>query len=84
MVIRSIQGNCPSNVTGNLAINPLGLGAADFQYTIPSGIAPGQYIIAWLWVNKIGNREFYINCGPATIVAAKKKRYELKSKVFKR
>ena len=75
MVIHSIQGNCPSNVTGNLPDDAAGAGAATFDYTIPQGIAPGQYTIAWAWVNKIGNREFYMNCGPATITAAAKKRY---------
>jgi hypothetical protein len=84
MVIHSIQGGCPSNVTGNLPDDASGLGAADFQYTIPSGISPGQYTIAWSWVNKIGNREFYMNCGPATIVAAKKKRYAPEPKVSRR
>jgi hypothetical protein len=84
MVIHSIQGNCPSNVTGNLDSDASGLGAAVFQYTIPAGIAPGQYTIAWSWVNKIGNREFYMNCGPATIVAAKKKRYAPEPKISKR
>jgi hypothetical protein len=84
MVIHSIQGNCPSNVTGNLPDDASGLGAAVFQYTIPAGIAPGQYTIAWSWVNKIGNREFYMNCGPATITAAKKKRYAPEPKVSKR
>src|SRR2546423_894740 len=84
MVIHSIQGNCPSNVTGNLPDDAAGLGAADFQYTIPTGIAPGQYTIAWSWVNKIGNREYYMNCGPATIIAPKKKRYAPEPKVSKR
>ena len=75
MVIHSIEGNCPSNVTGNLPDDAAGSGAATFDYTIPQGIAPGQYTIAWAWVNKIGNREFYMNCGPATVAAAAKKRY---------
>lgn len=75
MVIHSIEGGCPSNVTGNLDANPAGTGAAQFQYTVPEGVEPGQYTIAWSWVNKVGNREFYMNCGPATITAAKKKRY---------
>jgi hypothetical protein len=83
MVIQSVQGNCPSNVTGNLPDDASGLGAADFQYTIPAGISPGQYTIAWSWVNKVGNREFYMNCGPATIVAAKK-RYAPAAPVSKR
>ena len=81
MVIQSIQGNCPSNVTGNLPDDASGTGAAVFQYTVPQGIAPGQYTIAWSWVNKIGNREFYMNCGPATITAASKKRYAPEPKV---
>jgi hypothetical protein len=84
MVIHSIQGNCPSNVTGNLPDDASGLGAAVFQYTIPTGIAPGQYTIAWSWSNKIGNREFYMNCGPATITAPTKKRYAPAPKVSKR
>jgi hypothetical protein len=84
MVIHSIQGNCPSNVTGNLDADASGTGAAVFQYTIPAGIAPGQYTIAWSWVNKVGNREFYMNCGPATVVAAKKKRYAPAPSVSKR
>ena len=75
MVIHSIEGNCPSNVTGNLDTDATGTGATVFQYTVPEGITPGQYTIAWSWVNKVGNREFYMNCGPATITAAKKKRY---------
>ena len=41
MVIHFIQGGCPSNVTGNLAGDASSLGAAVFQYTIPSGISPG-------------------------------------------
>ncbi|RMD41122.1 hypothetical protein DV735_g3971, partial [Chaetothyriales sp. CBS 134920] len=75
MVIKSIEGGCPSNVTGNLPADANGNGAAVFEYTVPEGIEPGQYTIAWSWVNKVGNREFYMNCGPATISAAKKKRY---------
>ena len=81
MVIHSIEGGCPSNVTGNLDADPSGQGAADFQYTIPEGVAPGDYTIAWSWVNKIGNREFYMNCGPATVTAPKKKRYAPAQKI---
>ena len=75
MVIKSLEGGCPADVAGNLPANADGTDAATFQYTIPQGIAPGEYTIAWSWVNKIGNREFYMNCGPATITAAAKKRY---------
>jgi hypothetical protein len=75
MVIKSIEGGCPSSAAGNLKEDANGSGADTFQYTIPEGIAPGDYTIAWTWMNKIGNREFYMNCGPATVTAAKKKRY---------
>lgn len=75
MVIKSIEGGCPADVAGNLATDPSGSGASTFQYTVPAGISPGQYTIAWTWVNKVGNREFYMNCGRADITAAKKKRY---------
>jgi hypothetical protein len=76
MVIKSLEGGCPADVVGNLS--PADASAPDpttFTYTIPQGIAPGDYTIAWSWVNKVGNREFYMNCGPATITAATKKRY---------
>lgn len=58
MVIKSIEGGCPASVAGNLPADPNGSGASTFQYTIPDGISPGQYTIAWSWLNKIGNREF--------------------------
>lgn len=84
MVIHSIEGNCPSNVTGDLPDNADGTGAAVFQYTIPDSIKPGEYTIAWSWVNKIGDREFYMNCGPATVVAGFQKRYAPAPKKSKR
>lgn len=84
MVIHSIEGGCPSNVTGNLDADAAGTGAATFDYTIPDTISPGEYTIAWSWVNKIGNREFYMNCGPASISGASKKRYAPAPKVSKR
>lgn len=84
MVINSIEGGCPTNTSGNIDGGATGTEAAVFQYTIPEGISPGQYTIAWSWINKVGNREFYMNCGPATITASKKKRYAPAPKVEKR
>lgn len=74
-VIHSIMGGCPANVPGNLPENPNGNGATTFHFSIPDGIAPGQYTLAWTWLNRIGNREFYMNCAPINVVAASKKRY---------
>jgi hypothetical protein len=86
MVIKSIEGGCPANVPGNLPEDPNGAGASTFQFAVPEGIAPGDYTIAWAWLNKIGNREFYMNCGPATIVASRtrKRHATLKLDSFRR
>ena len=76
MVIKSIEGGCPAPAgIGNCGTSPTDSCASTFEYTIPEGIAPGKYTIAWSWINHTGNREFYMNCGPATVVGSKKKRY---------
>lgn len=76
MVIKSIEGGCPAPAgIGNCGTLASDTCASTFDYTIPEGIAPGKYTIAWSWINHTGNREFYMNCGPATVVAPKKKRY---------
>ncbi|ETI24548.1 hypothetical protein G647_03917 [Cladophialophora carrionii CBS 160.54] len=84
MVIKSIIGGCPDAFPGNLNGDASSTESATFQYTIPEGIAPGDYTIAWTWFNHIGNREMYMNCGPMTVTAAKKKRYAPAPKVSKR
>ncbi|PLB51949.1 hypothetical protein P170DRAFT_422879 [Aspergillus steynii IBT 23096] len=67
MVIKSIEGGCPVNAEGNLPENPDGSGSTEFKYTIPDGIEPGKYTLAWTWFNRIGNREMYMNCAPVTV-----------------
>ncbi|OAP61527.1 hypothetical protein AYL99_03730 [Fonsecaea erecta] len=81
MVIKSIEGGCPASAPGNIGDDPNGTGASTFQFTIPEGIAPGDYTLAWSWLNKIGNREYYMNCAPLTVTASKKKRYAPAPKV---
>jgi hypothetical protein len=66
-VIHSVVGGCPSNVTGNLPENPEGEGAATFPVTMPDSIPDGRYTFAWTWINKVGNREFYMNCAPVQV-----------------
>jgi hypothetical protein len=66
-VIHSVVGGCPSNVTGNLDQNPDGTQAATFPVTMPNNIPDGQYTFAWTWLNKVGNREFYMNCAPIQV-----------------
>jgi hypothetical protein len=66
-VIHSVIGGCPSNVTGNLEENAEGHGAATFPVTMPDNIPDGRYTFAWTWINKVGNREFYMNCAPVQV-----------------
>ncbi|MCJ1291015.1 hypothetical protein MMC34_002557 [Xylographa carneopallida] len=73
-VIYSILGGCPVDAAGNLPEDPNGNGATKFQFSIPEGISPGKYTLAWTWFNKIGNREMYMNCAPVTVTAAAGKR----------
>lgn len=69
-VIHSVVGGCPSNVTGNLEENPNGHGAATFPVTMPENMPDGRYTFAWSWLNKVGNREFYMNCAPVQVGTA--------------
>lgn len=73
-VIYSIIGGCPTGASGNIGGDPNGSGASKFQYSIPEGIAPGEYTLAWTWFNKVGNREMYMNCAPVTVTGGSKKR----------
>lgn len=73
-VIYSIIGGCPAGAPGNLGSDPNSSGASKFEFSIPEGIAPGEYTLAWTWFNKIGNREMYMNCAPVTVTGASKKR----------
>ncbi|KKY23698.1 putative dna-directed rna polymerase [Phaeomoniella chlamydospora] len=82
-VIHSIEGGCPSNVSGNLDADPNGSGAATFEFSIPDGIATGEYTLAWTWFNKVGNREMYMNCAPVTVSSGSSKRDNIKAPISK-
>ncbi|KAK1778235.1 hypothetical protein QBC45DRAFT_414824 [Copromyces sp. CBS 386.78] len=67
-VIHSIEGGCPAkNTEGNLPENPDLATPFGYQFPIPGDIPTGNATIAWTWLNKIGNREFYMNCAPVTL-----------------
>ncbi|VBB75972.1 Putative protein of unknown function [Podospora comata] len=68
-VLHSIQGGCPArNQAGNILPDNAALeGVDNYEYTIPADIPTGNATIAWTWVNKVGNREFYMNCAPVSI-----------------
>ncbi|KAL8823023.1 MAG: hypothetical protein Q9191_006256 [Dirinaria sp. TL-2023a] len=76
MVIHSIEGGCPTSAAGNIGEDAGALDPTTFEYSIPDGIAPGNYALAWTWFNKIGNREMYMNCAPVTVTGGSKKRSE--------
>ncbi|KAA8618212.1 lytic polysaccharide monooxygenase [Pyrenophora tritici-repentis] len=66
-VIQSVIGGCPSNVSANLPEAPSGTGAATFPVKMPEDMPDGRYTFAWTWLNKVGNREFYMNCAPVQV-----------------
>lgn len=74
MVIDSIIGGCPASAPGNLGEDPNGSGASTFQFSVPQGVSPGKYTLAWTWFNKVGNREMYMNCAPVTVTTGSSKR----------
>lgn len=47
-VIHSWQGGCPVDGEGSLS------------FTVPSDAPTGPATFAWTWINKLGNREFYM------------------------
>ncbi|KAI5296980.1 hypothetical protein KEM56_005178, partial [Ascosphaera pollenicola] len=54
-VIHSIEGGCPANTEGNM---PGGQNDdTTFNFKIPDSIKPGEYTLAWTWLNRVGNRE---------------------------
>ena len=64
--IYSIEGGCPANVPGNFPEGGPSY-AGSFPFTVPPELPNGQMTMAWSWMNKIGNREFYMFCAPVTV-----------------
>ncbi|KAK4461032.1 hypothetical protein QBC42DRAFT_271097 [Cladorrhinum samala] len=71
-VIHSIQGGCPArNQAGNIEPEDATLQGPDrYAFSIPSDIPTGNATLAWTWINKVGNREFYMNCAPISITGS--------------
>ncbi|KAF2834616.1 lytic polysaccharide monooxygenase, partial [Patellaria atrata CBS 101060] len=53
-VIKSVVGGCPL--------------AGSYPFTVPSYAPAGIALFAWTWMNKVGNREFYMDCAAVQIV----------------
>ncbi|KAK1826772.1 putative chitin domain 3 protein [Podospora conica] len=67
-VIHSIEGGCPARDTpGNLGNDPNFKVPFDYSFPLPTDIPTGNGTVAWTWLNKVGNREFYMNCAPVTL-----------------
>ncbi|KAH8847623.1 hypothetical protein MCOR27_004451 [Pyricularia oryzae] len=66
-VITSIQGGCPLSSDGNNGNDASAALDSGLQFKIPDDIPAGKYILSWTWINRIGNREFYMNCAPVTL-----------------
>lgn len=56
-VIKSIVGGCPLQLS--------------YLYKIPVSLPNGNALLAWSWQNRVGNREFYMNCAQVEILGGK-------------
>lgn len=59
-IIQVYEGGCPTTDSGNGGTN-------NFTYSVPKGFPNGEATFAWVWYNKVGNREIYMNCAPITV-----------------
>lgn len=70
-VIKSIEGGCPAQDTeGNLGSDANAEVPYTYDFTIPSELASGEYVFAWSWFNKVGNREMYMNCAAVSVTGS--------------
>lgn len=53
-VVKSYIGNCPTS-------------GGNFKFNVPKETKSGRVLFAWTWLNKIGQREMYMNCAAITI-----------------
>lgn len=70
-VIHSIEGGCPAQgAAGNLGNDATQPVPFTYNYTLPSDIPSGSATIGWTWLNRIGNREFYMNCAAVSLTGS--------------
>jgi hypothetical protein len=62
-VIYSIEGGCPGTDGSTVS----------YSVKVPAEVPNGNYSLAWSWANKIGNREYYMNCAPVSITGSTQK-----------
>ncbi|KAL2862559.1 lytic polysaccharide monooxygenase AA11 family protein [Aspergillus lucknowensis] len=84
-VIKSIEGGCVANVDENLpGANSKTPNPYTFNFTIPSDVEPGKYTMAYTWINRIGNREMYMDCAPITVSGGSSSKRSETTEVAKR
>lgn len=67
-VIKSIEGGCPAQDTeGNIGNDASAPVPYKYNFDIPKDMPEGEYVLAWTWFNKVGNREMYMNCASVQI-----------------
>ncbi|KAL6233949.1 hypothetical protein BDW75DRAFT_213753 [Aspergillus navahoensis] len=78
-VIQSIEGGCMDPNEGGTNLGTISGMKNSFSptFTIPDDFEDGQYTLAWTWINRIGVREFYMNCAPITISGGSSKRSDV-------
>ncbi|GAB7361163.1 hypothetical protein MBLNU230_g1196t1 [Neophaeotheca triangularis] len=59
-IIQVFEGGCPVSSAGND-------GTDEFSFKIPNGFPNGEATLSWTWYNRVGNREFYMNCAAITV-----------------
>ncbi|KAF1918843.1 hypothetical protein BDU57DRAFT_554248 [Ampelomyces quisqualis] len=64
-VIHSFIGNFPTDRPGNLMGADADKKPGQYPFTVPN--VNGTFTVAVSWINKVGNREFYMMCAHVTI-----------------
>ncbi|KAK4547382.1 hypothetical protein LTR36_001038 [Oleoguttula mirabilis] len=59
-LIQTFEGGCPIQADGNDGTHP-------FTFDLPTGTPNGRLTFAWMWYNRVGNREIYMNCAPLDV-----------------
>ncbi|KAK9661688.1 hypothetical protein K7432_018182, partial [Basidiobolus ranarum] len=54
VVMKTVMGDCM-------------IASRTYSVPIPKNVPNGKAIFGWTWVNKTGNREYYMNCADVTI-----------------
>ena len=73
-VLKTVIGGCPATAESNIQYKQCSGPDIDekecvksYNVPIPKELEDGNYVLAWTWFNRIGNREMYMQCAPATV-----------------